>query len=829
MNASRNTGITLFLAVLVLLSLIPLFRLTADWFAYVQLLPSDVQIAYRSYDWIHWQEKEGTIVATYVFPRGSAAKVGVKEGDIFYQLAYRQFFSVEDLRRAIDRIAPGSKQVLEVVRGHQIREFPILFTQYPTFLYPLSKGLWSASLWGFGLAFFLHVFALLVVLPLSRRSWEVRFALALIVSSGIWVSGQLLRILWLTLLGPPVALHSAEAILFNGLTVVGLLGWLLFPAILLHRVMREVRGKLSLVLIGVLYFPAGILGTLALFNVSGKISGPFTLDALIAPVLFYTSTYVAAALGMHLLYRKRLKTTSTFPWSEVGSMLIFLVALAASLMVLGIVPLPGVITEVTAGWFIVALQLLSVAPVGLLSYATLVHGKTDWMLNRAMGYLAVLGSFFFFFTGGMVLMRPYVEHFSWPIEVVSGLYALVVLILMERAGHYLQPVVRKFFLTDRQRTRHRLNALITEVPTLLSFAALAERTAQALGEAFRLQWASVYFKDTSGWIAGTYHLQPPFPTEPEVELLARTFEQSPGIWTYNQALCEVNMAPEAYQLVVKHQIEVVVPVQREKEVIGLLLLGAKRYRRSVFNVEDMEILKAFAYQMALALERLHLIERERKLTEETSKAQLVALRAQINPHFLFNALNTIAALVVDSPDQAEKAVEHLAGIFRHILQLDGRALVPLDSELTLVNHYLSIEQMRFNDRLRVSMDIPVALRKQLIPAFALQTLVENAVKHGIARKREGGTVHIRVWKKDQTLSIQVTDTGVGIPALWDKDSVQDPEDFFGIGLRNVKNRLSHLYGEQGQLLVESSPAGTTVTLTIPVTSGKEILSLANLV
>jgi two-component system, LytTR family, sensor kinase len=207
------------------------------------------------------------------------------------------------------------------------------------------------------------------------------------------------------------------------------------------------------------------------------------------------------------------------------------------------------------------------------------------------------------------------------------------------------------------------------------------------------------------------------------------------------------------------------------EPVGLLVLGRKARRRAVYNLEDVSLLRALAGQLALAVERLALLEREKALVRRTAEARLTALRAQINPHFLFNALNTIAALIAERPDEAEHAVERLARIFRHVLQTEGQTFVPLREELHLVDDYLAIEQARFGKKLWVEQDWGQAGLDLPIPAFALQTLVENAVKHGIERRRGGGTLSLSARPEGDLLVITVRDTGAGIPALYAQDLV----------------------------------------------------------
>jgi signal transduction histidine kinase len=203
--------------------------------------------------------------------------------------------------------------------------------------------------------------------------------------------------------------------------------------------------------------------------------------------------------------------------------------------------------------------------------------------------------------------------------------------------------------------------------------------------------------------------------------------------------------------------------------------------------------------------------RERQLAELAATAQLAALRAQINPHFLFNSLNSIAQLIHTDPDRAEACVERLAEMFRYILHRADRDFVPLAEELQMTSAYLDIERARFDDRLHVQTRVDPQSLHQLIPNLILQPLVENAVKHGLSRKLGAGTVSIDASVQGDLLTLTVEDDGPGMsePLLgqvWDR----------GVGLRNLRDRLERLYGPEHRPVIESAPGrGTVIRLRLP--------------
>jgi len=209
---------------------------------------------------------------------------------------------------------------------------------------------------------------------------------------------------------------------------------------------------------------------------------------------------------------------------------------------------------------------------------------------------------------------------------------------------------------------------------------------------------------------------------------------------------------------------------------------------------------------------LGLRHREQELVELAATAQLAALRAQINPHFLFNSLNSIAQLIRADPDRAEACVERLAEMFRYVLRYGEKDFVPLAEELEMARAYLDIERARFGDRLRVETHVDPPSLQHLIPNLILQPLVENAVRHGLSRKRGGGTVRIDAALANGCLELSIGDDGLGMPAAA-LERVYER----GIGLRNLRDRLERLYGPAHLPEITSAPgSGTRVRLRLPV-------------
>lgn len=200
-----------------------------------------------------------------------------------------------------------------------------------------------------------------------------------------------------------------------------------------------------------------------------------------------------------------------------------------------------------------------------------------------------------------------------------------------------------------------------------------------------------------------------------------------------------------------------------------------------------------------------------QLTAQLAQAQLQALRMQLNPHFLFNAMNTIAMQVRKSAnDDAVRMLAGLSDLLRYMLEDSRPTEVPLADELVFIERYLAIEQVRFQDRLRIEIDAGPGTSQALVPTLILQPLVENAIRHGISRRAQAGQVSIRARRTDDNLILQVQDDGPGL------HSDTTPTPGTGVGLRNTRARLEQLYGEDQALeLVQVPAGGTLATLRIP--------------
>ena len=241
--------------------------------------------------------------------------------------------------------------------------------------------------------------------------------------------------------------------------------------------------------------------------------------------------------------------------------------------------------------------------------------------------------------------------------------------------------------------------------------------------------------------------------------------------------------------------------------------------------EDVALLRSLGGVFGYMLENVRLQRKRQEqdqlaqqLRLQSSRSELKALRAQINPHFLFNALNAIASLIHTDPARADAAVEQLAEVFRYTLRRSEHEWAPLDQELAFARAYLDVEQARFGKRLQYTIQADDGVYRTHVPAMLLQTLVENAVKHGISRMRSPGRIDIRAAGADGRVTLEVRDTGPGPgPAAL---TTTTGESF---GLRSVRDRLRGHFGDNATLAFHRENGTTVARIEMPLI---EDLSLA---
>jgi len=227
---------------------------------------------------------------------------------------------------------------------------------------------------------------------------------------------------------------------------------------------------------------------------------------------------------------------------------------------------------------------------------------------------------------------------------------------------------------------------------------------------------------------------------------------------------------------------------------------------------DQYIITVAVYYIIRYFESLQKKDQEKsELAIKNKEMQLTLLRSQINPHFLFNTLNSISTLISTSKEKARRVITQLSDVFRYALDSHGGQKVKLIHELDFIENYVRIQQVRFGDRLKFIKDIEPTCLSVEIPPMVLQPLVENSVKYGIAPKDEGGTIRLLVERRVKGIYFEISDDGLGKNAKKILDGKST-----GIGLKNSDKRLTSIYGQRSGLQIQPRDDGYTVSFTLPL-------------
>jgi two-component system, LytTR family, sensor kinase len=265
-------------------------------------------------------------------------------------------------------------------------------------------------------------------------------------------------------------------------------------------------------------------------------------------------------------------------------------------------------------------------------------------------------------------------------------------------------------------------------------------------------------------------------------------------------------------------VELLAPVSSGGQVSHVLAVSPGAARPGLVT-HEVNYLRVVAAQCGARLDAIHrereMVERrshEALLLQQVTEAELRALRAQINPHFLFNSLNTLANLIVTEPLRAETMTLRLAGVFRYVLAHSGRPLTSIREEMDFLRTYLDIEEARFGDRLQVEIDLAPEVAGQDIPSLILQPIVENALRHGLGPKPGPGHLWISASARDNHVCLMIEDDGVGLRTTVAPRRTR-PQ---GVGLSNVAERLQTLYHDRAAIHLEPRESGgSRVTILIP--------------
>lgn len=610
---------------------------------------------------------------------------------------------------------------------------------------------------GLGIGIVLYAMLLVMVVGSKRQPGGPgvdRLLVATALLGLIWNLGALsvYELLKVGMVGP-----------FSLFTAVGFSALGFLPAVVVHSVLRrdagQVRGRLRQVIIGIAYVASGLAA--ALHGLAVTQGQPVPSET---GMRMLTYVFVALIAPLALVTKGQERARRTL-W-------------AAALAIFAVSSLH--LSQFHQGEPSLAVELLghhASLPLALaILYQDFPFALADIFLKRALTLLLIVSTAF----ATLVTVGSQVGASAVPVENAVGLGALLAV--------WVATVL--FYPRVRGLIGWFVDAVLLHRPDYNGLrSAIAQRAAQA---------------------DGIHDL-----LDEVCRLLQPALSASTITWTVQS---EAGGAPHTLSALGPGGGTVEVPVA-EHERYQIRVSGLTGGRRLLSD--DREFLEAIAQTVGRRIDAIRISQeryarerREQEMAALATQAELRALRSQINPHFLFNALTTIGYLIQTSPPRALDTLMRLTALLRGVLRSEGE-FTTLGRELDLIQSYLDIEHARFEERLRVSVRVPQALRELRLPPLLLQPLVENAVKHGIAPERRGGDLLIeaRTETTDGTTKLVVTvrDTGAGAT---DADFQRSHDS--GVGLRNIRQRLAVQYGDAAALIIRSAPGvGTTATLTLP--------------
>lgn len=736
-----------------------------------------------AWDWICWKQETSGLKAVHVYKTAmNTPGNGIQPGDILQQIEYKPVPDASVLADIHKTSAPGKILIYKILRdeGNSFVPRPLNFfvslSYYPFYATPQIPLIWNIQV---SLAIILAFFSLLILLilyPFLKTSL-LRNApvMAVAVLTLLVFLNFILRDLRIRLEFPAPLIFQEQ--IFSCLWPILCGGIVLSALYALPR--TSTRFWLLPSLLCIILFTGKIYQSVFIAEDFREHS-----ENILAYTLFFTSLHIL----WFVLSERESGPVRDSVWIRLSGVIYLSILLVFSLLISAGIPLAENLKGLTELLSFPALSL----PILDLSASRLKFGKTTVVLTRTIQYLLFAAAvLILYLLIDWVLNRLYSG--APYLDIVKLMIVIIFVLLFRALYHRNKNKLLKLGISFQQKQAEELQSFLALIPRYTHSHELLEDTQQQILKYFGS--GRVEF-----WLDGIKE-------EDHDETLKAIYTSLPGpeiYWSANKELSPLTLAPDLENYLLSQNWSLVLPLRFSSGKAGLLLLARKK--SGVYNLEDLDLLRRLNTQVWLTLDILYLLENEKMLMQKTMEANLTALRSQINPHFLFNTLNTIAALIHDNPAMAEMAVENLAFIFRYTLRTSGENFATVGNEMALVSKYLEIEKFRFGDNLEVNIHISDRCKDMEIPALVIQTIVENCIKHGITKIVGKGIVSIDVKEKDGNMVAIIEDNGPGI---------RSDRILKGTGLNNIHSRLYSLYDSQDMLTFENTGNGTRVTLTLP--------------
>lgn len=801
MPADRNKIIPLVFFYLCLTGLCVYFILQAQNIRQT-LVDESIWASFEGNDWIVWEDSPQGVVAKSLHPLLAYKNLGefqgtklndLKPGDRLLKINYHPVMTAEVADNIMGNSPPGEPTTLTIRRYGEagIAEEKTSILIRNGFRIPFSfnsNGLyWKSSLWISGIGAFVALIMLLILLPIIKGNfYSNRAMLGVVLTPFLLFSFQLLHNIYLIVEGKLEWIEPEKVYML-------VFSMLLFNYLIYYFHLKAENRKVVYSLPS--FIAAGILIIFFIDIIFIQQKLKYYYDLIEHTTLLFFYLHVAGGLLIHLYnnysVHKRLKRRTILVILFIFGICLTAIAYYAHFYKVYKIP-----SEHDLAFF----SLMLFFPLLNSAFIQLQFGKVILVVARSIEYLV-----FLIVSIALFILIDQIYSFLLPenpyqqfLEFITFIASIIFLRNLYLAN---ENRVNRYFISSQQEKIKNLRSFIVQIPQYTSSVLLRKDLVDQVSEYFDTESVSIWWRgeevQDKNIISDSQDKQ--------FEAIYRELTtDNRTVWSKNKEIAPFRFNKQLEELINKSNYSLICPITVGDDTYALLLLGKKR--RGVYNLFDLELISQLIQQIQLTLNVLQLVSREKKLIEQKYRADLMALRSQINPHFLFNTLNSLTELVHESPERAEDAIEKLSFIFRYTTKESDKNLVPLGNEVKLITAYLELEKIRFGERLSFHVNIAPEVMDKEIPAFVLQTLVENCIKHGIAKVLHKGVVKVEAYQENGQVVIEVLDNGPGI----DLSRI-----YKSTGLSNTIKRFENIYGIKNLLHFENTGEGTLVRVKIP--------------
>ncbi len=773
-------------------------------YRYIRILHTgdEVSNVYEGNDWVTWEDRDNGVFAKDVHPLLTYKQADelndIKEGDRLYEIDFHPIYKADVANTIIASKDPGTVYIIHVERPNaiQIMEkhdsrvingFRLAYSFNDNGLY------WIVSVWILGLGIFLSMIVLAILVPLVRGNFKFHSVLlGLSISAFLFFLLQFSHNIYLivdegiTNLDTELTIEKLFIFLYGILLFFYATSYFLFKSESDHILYAIPSIVVGIFLLSFQYYIIYDLQELKSYH-----------DLIERYTIIFFFIHVVAGIILHIVANIREKS-----FRQLGGTVVMLaVSIFAAIYYWGDAHLPFLTNEdVLAAYY-----LFLFFPLINASFNQLRFGRVQVVITATVQYFVFFAITIALFLlikqlSGYILTR---NSFREELEFLALLVAVLLIRWIYLAN---ENRLNQYFTTAQQENARNFKSFIAQIPRYTSSHGLRKDVVERLMNYFQAEdvhlWWKGDFPEHEDGNMVRYHK--------EHEAIYNNLSQKNTVWSKNKQIAPIRLHKELENLILKSAYTLISPITVDEENYALLMLGKKR--KGVYNLTDLEMLSQLVQQTQLTLNIIQLNTREKELIQAKYEADLMALRSQINPHFLFNTLNSLTELVHESPERAEDAIEKLSYIFRYTTKESNKNLVPLTNEVQLCSTYLDLEKIRFGDRLETHIRVEENIKDVEIPAFVLQTLIENCIKHGISKIMHKGLVTIDAFREDNFLVCEVRDNGPGI----DLSRI-----YKSTGLSNSIKRFENLYYQKNLLYFENTGNGTLVRFKVPLVNTPE--------